>query len=68
MLEFSYSVGLPITLEDIGVSDITREKMVKVAKAVMKSPLILREPFDVTEDMIYSAIMAADAMGRNYKG
>ncbi|UZW13605.1 glycerol dehydrogenase [Clostridium pasteurianum] len=67
VVKFSLSVGLPVTLEEIGVKEITQEKIRMAAKAVMKSPLILREPFDLTEDMLYSSILSADAMGREYK-
>jgi glycerol dehydrogenase len=67
VVNFSLTVGLPVTLKEIGVKEITEEKIRVAAKAVMKSPLILREPIDVTEEMIYSAILSADALGRYYK-
>lgn len=67
VIKFSKSVGLPVTLEDLGVIEVTVEKLRAAARAVMHSPLILREPFDVTEDMIFSAILSADSLGKMYK-
>ena len=67
VIGFLKQTGLPMTLEDIGICDVSEEKIRKVAEAVMKSPLIPKEPFEVTEDMIYSAIVAADALGRSEK-
>lgn len=64
---FLKETGLPITLEDIGIKHVTQDKIRKIAQAVMKSPLIVKEPFEVTEDMVYAAIIAADALGRGEK-
>ncbi len=67
VLDFACSVGLPICMEDLGVADLTEEKARAVAQAVLHSPLILREPLDVTEDMLYATIFAADRIGRTYR-
>lgn len=67
VLDFSFSVGLPITLKDIGVQNVTDEKIQKAAEAVMASPLILREPFTITKNMVANAIKAADAIGKGYR-
>lgn len=67
VLAFCMSVGLPITMEEIGVADLDQEKISRIAAAVKASPLIEREPFEVTEEMIAHAVLAADAIGVAYK-
>ncbi|AKG36332.1 glycerol dehydrogenase [Paenibacillus durus] len=67
VIRFSLSVGLPVTLREIGVAEPTEEKIRTAAKAVLQSPLILREPLDVTEDMLYHAIRSADLLGNHYR-
>ncbi len=67
VLAFCMSVGLPITMEEIGVAELDQEKIGRIAAAVKASPLIEREPFEVTEEMIMSAVLAADAIGTAYK-
>lgn len=68
VLNFCLSVGLPTTLEDLGVLEITEEKIRKVADATASSKeTIHSEPFSVTSDLVYGAIIAADAIGRDAK-
>ncbi|SDF56654.1 glycerol dehydrogenase [Sporolituus thermophilus] len=68
VLEFCGKVGLPVTLAEIGVSQITEEKIWKVAQtACAPGETIHNEPFPVSPEMVYAAIMAADALGSVYK-
>jgi glycerol dehydrogenase len=68
VLDFCLTVGLPVTLEDIGITDITEEKIWKVAEATAGSEeTIHSEPFEVTPEKVYGAIIAADAIGRDAK-
>ena len=62
---FCHSVGLPITLAEIGVSSSDRDKLLQVARVAMESPLKMMEnlPFPVTAHDIYDAILFADALG-----
>jgi glycerol dehydrogenase len=67
VLRFACSVGLPVCMADLGVDKLTNEDARAVAKAVMASPLILRECLDVNEDLIFAAILAANNIGQTYK-
>ncbi|MGM0502808.1 MAG: glycerol dehydrogenase, partial [Bacillota bacterium] len=67
VIEFCQEIGLPTTLEEMGVTEDVEEKINNVAKEVIKSPLINAEPFDVTQEQIVGAILTADALGKYYK-
>lgn len=68
VLDFCVSVGLPICLEDIGVSSITEEELKAVAeKTCIKEESIYSMPFDVTPEMVADAIKTADSIGSSYK-
>ena len=64
--EFCVNVGLPVTLEDVGVKDITQEQLMAVADSAYHN-VIHAEPMVVTRESIASAIMVADRLGRSYK-
>ncbi|SMC79875.1 glycerol dehydrogenase [Sporomusa malonica] len=67
VLGFCKSVGLPITLKEIGVIEVTPDKIRQVAEATCApGETIHNEPFSVSPDAVYAAIMAADALGRTY--
>lgn len=67
VLRFSTSVGLPVTLGEIGLAQLAPEMMEKVAaRATAKGETIHNEPFAVTPDMVADAIRAADAIGREW--
>jgi len=68
VLGFATEVGLPITLADIGLTDLPKEQLHTIAvRATAEGETIHNEPFDVLPDMVADAIMAADAMGRAWK-
>lgn len=67
VLEFSDSVGLPICFADLGYGDVVPEEVRAAAeKACVPTSTIHNMPFDVTGEMVYNALMAADAYGRRY--
>ena len=69
VLHFCNEVGLPTTLADIGVVQATTEKIMKVAEAAcVAGESIHNEPFAVSPQSLYAAILAADAIGKAYKG
>ena len=69
VLHFCNEVGLPTTLADIGVVQVTEEKIMKVAEAAcVAGESIHNEPFAVSPPSLYAAILAADAIGKAYKG
>ena len=68
VLSFCGEVGLPITLADIGVNKIVPAAILQVAEAACAAgETIHNEPFPVTPQMVYAAIIAADAIGTDYK-
>lgn len=67
VIEFCQQVGLPTTLEDMGITENVKAKIEDVAKEVVASPLIESEPFEVNAEQVYGAILTADALGEHYK-
>jgi glycerol dehydrogenase len=68
VIAFCYNVGLPITLEDIGVINPTSDDLMKVAKrAAMKDVSMVNMPFTVTPQDNLMAIQVADELGRKFK-
>lgn len=64
VIGFCRSVGLPTTLKELGIEKASREDLMKVAKkAVEPGAVIHAEPFEVTEVIVYEALVTADAMG-----
>ena len=65
VIGFCVDVGLPVTLEQLGVTDPSREKIMSVAKVACADTDTLHNlPFAVTPEMVADAIFAADAFGR----
>ncbi|PSF38989.1 glycerol dehydrogenase [Aphanothece hegewaldii CCALA 016] len=65
---FCESIGLPTTLADIGLTEISDEKLMKVAQAsCLEGETIHNEPTPVNPDMVFSALKAADAEGKRRK-
>ncbi len=68
VLEFATEVGLPVTLEDIGLRELDQETLHRIAdRATAKGETIHNEPFEVTPAMVADAVRAADATGRDWK-
>ena len=64
VVDFCLEVGLPVTLEDIGLEGVSREDLEKVAEAACaEGETIHNEPFDVYPQMVLDAMLAADAFG-----
>jgi len=64
VIGFCKSVGLPTCLKDLGVVDVTREKIMAVAKmSCAEGESIYNTPFTVTVDSVSAAILAADRLG-----
>lgn len=65
VLSFCKSVGLPITLKEINVTDKSPDNIMKVAKIGANDPagLMKNMPFPVTTATVFDAIMTADALG-----
>lgn len=68
VLGFATEVGLPITLAEIGLTDLPKEVLQKIAvRSTAENDTLHNEPFEVGPDMVSDALMAADAMGRAWR-
>lgn len=67
VIKFCVDIGLPVTLEQLGVKEITDDKIKKVAKgACAPTETAHNMPFDVNEDTMAAAIYTAQALGKMY--
>ena len=67
MIRMNISVNLPVTLEQMGIKENVEEKMWKVAEAACaEGETIHNEPFKVTPDDVYAALLTADSLGKKY--
>jgi len=65
IVNFCIEVGLPVTLGELGVTEVTDEKLLAVAKAAtVEGETIHNMPFEVTAEKVVAAMKAADAYGR----
>ncbi|MDN6161216.1 MAG: glycerol dehydrogenase [Pisciglobus halotolerans] len=68
LLDFSLSVGLPVSLADLDVKEVKYEEILEVAKkASIPEESIHSMPFEITVEGVAQAIVGADAIGRDYK-
>lgn len=64
VVRYCKSVGLPTCLKDLGITNPTKEKIMKVAlAATAEGETIHNMPFPVTATNVYGAILAADKLG-----
>jgi glycerol dehydrogenase len=62
---FAESVGLPTTLKQIGLAEVTDKELFKVAEAACaKGETIHNEPSPVSPEKVLASIRVADAFGR----
>lgn len=67
VVDFCLSVGLPITLEGVGIKNVESEKLMKAAKAACAPGETIHNMLgDVTPEQLYDAIIAADNLGKQY--
>lgn len=67
VIKLCLDLDLPITLEDMGINEIIEEEIRSVARATCsEGETIYNMPFEINEDMVYAAILSADALGRLY--
>ena len=65
VVTFSRSVGLPVTLAEVGLPNPSDEVVEAIAtRSVAEGETAHHEPFLVTADLIADGIRAADARGR----
>lgn len=67
IVPFCIEVGLPVTMEQLGVKELTDKKCMDVAKlACADNDTLHNMPFEVNPEMVAHAIKAADALGHYY--
>ncbi len=65
VINYCKAVGLPTCLKDLGIVQVTEEKIMAVAKAATaETETIHNMPFPVTAKDVYAAIMTADKLGQ----
>jgi glycerol dehydrogenase len=65
---FNLSVGLPVTLSDLGCGKADQHRLRQVGEAAAEPGKPSHNmPFPVTGDMIFDAIMKADSLGQQLK-
>ena len=63
---FCRDVGLPITFDDMHLSDLTDEEYDIMTKAALEQGFMHNQPFEVTYEKVLGAYKAADAIGHLY--
>ena len=67
VLGFCIELGLPVTMKELGVAELTREQVMIVAEAACApEDTMCNMPFEVTPEMVANAILGADALGHYY--
>ena len=68
ILDFEIALGLPVTLEDLGLGSVPIERIREIGDAcAAEGSLSSNHPFPITSQSIVNAILAADALGRERK-
>ncbi len=64
VIDYCKMIGLPTCLADLGVENVTRDKIMKVAEtACLEGESIYNMPVEIDSDKVYSAIIVADKLG-----
>jgi glycerol dehydrogenase len=64
IIAYCKSVGLPTCLKDLGITKVTNEKVMAVAKAATaEGETIHNMPFEVSAESVFAAILVADKLG-----
>ncbi len=69
MIAFYRQLGLPATLAELGLAELTEEKLDAIAKrACLPNTYMFHMPRPVDEGLVKQAIREADAVGRAWRG
>jgi glycerol dehydrogenase len=67
VLTFCQSVGLPITLGQVGIKKLSGEDLLQIAeRSCAPGETAHNEPFEVTPRLVADAIIAADKIGQSF--
>lgn len=68
VVDFMIEIGLPVTLKEIGMGELNRDDLIKVAEALSGPGQFLHNHvFPVTAFDLFSAMQKADALGQDRK-
>ncbi len=68
VLYFCNEVGLPTTLKELNIKEVSEEKLMEVAKlSCVEGDTIHNMPFEVTPEDVYAAIITANTLGEKFK-
>jgi len=68
VLEFSSSVGLPLTFAEVGIGGADRETLERIAtRSTVPGETMHNEPFEVKPAMVFEAMIAANAAGEAFQ-
>ena len=69
IIDWCIELGLPVTFKEVGITEVTDEKLMAVAEAACAEGDTLHNmPFEVTPKSVCAALKAADAYGRYFLG
>ena len=69
IIDWCIELGLPVTFKQLGINEVTEEKLMAVAEAACAEGDTLHNmPFEVTPKSVCAALKAADAYGRYFLG
>ena len=69
IIDWCIELGLPVTLKELGITEVTDEKLMAVATAARaENDTLHNMPFEVTPETVCAAIKAADAYGKYFLG
>ena len=64
VIGYCKAVGLPTSLKELGITEVSRNKIMEVAKvSCAEGETIHNMPFKVTPEDVYAAILTADKLG-----
>jgi glycerol dehydrogenase len=68
VIDFMIAVGLPVTFEEIGMADVSKEELMEVAEQLSgPDQLLHNHVFPIKGYDLYSAMVKADALGKSRK-
>ena len=66
VLAFCKSVGLPVSLKDLGLHNVTDEDLYKVAERACGRAIMKNLNYEVSPGLVFNAIRAADLLGSSF--
>ncbi|MGB9662302.1 MAG: glycerol dehydrogenase [Moorellaceae bacterium] len=65
---FCHKVGLPTTLADLNIDKVGPERLMEAVRlSCLPGKIMYNHAFPISEEMVYDAVITADAMGKRVK-